>query len=144
MTGLSLVACKRVSESPTPRPAGGAGSAVDDDVRGVGKATEKAANDLGHATVDLGEKAQKRLEDVTTKAGASGQDAWITTKVKSALASEGFDPVRVHVDTDGKAVTLSGTVDSTTKAQKAVTVAGAVDGVVAVKDHLFVKKPSER
>jgi hypothetical protein len=139
MTSASLVACTRASESAAPRPAG---SPVDDDVQGVAKATEKTAKDIGHATADLGDKAQKGLEDVTSKAGASGQDAWITTKVKSELASEGFDPLRVHVDTDTKTVTLSGTVDSSARAEKAVHLAQAVTGVVAVKNHLFVK-PAE-
>jgi osmotically-inducible protein OsmY len=139
MTSASLVACTRAAESAAPRPAGSADNPVDDDVRGVAKATEKTAKDIGHATADLGDKAQKGLEDVTSKAGASGQDAWITTKVKSQLVSEGFDPLRVHVDTDTKTVTLSGTVDSATNAQKAVRMAQAVTGVVAVKDHLFVK-----
>jgi osmotically-inducible protein OsmY len=127
MAAASLVACTRASES-APRATGSAGGAVDDDVKGVAKATEKAAKDIGQATVDLGEKA-----------GVSGQDAWITTKVKSELTSDGFDPVSVHVDTDSKAVTLSGTVESATKARRAVEVAKAVNGVVAVKDHLFVK-----
>ena len=139
MASASQVACTRASESAPPRPAGSSGSAVDDDLKGVAKATEKAAKDIGHATVDLGEKARKSLADETSKAGANGQDAWLTTKVKSELAKEGFDPVSVHVDTDGKAVTLSGTVGSATEARKAENVAKAVDGVVAVKNHLFVK-----
>ncbi|HSZ81319.1 MAG TPA: BON domain-containing protein [Polyangia bacterium] len=138
MAAASLVACTRAPES-APRATGSAGGTVDDDVNGVAKATAKAAKDIGQATVDLGQKAGKGLEDVTSKAGVSGQDAWITTKVKSELASDGFDPVSVHVDTDSKAVTLSGTVESATKARRAVDVAKAVKGVVAVNNHLYVK-----
>jgi osmotically-inducible protein OsmY len=107
----------------------------------VAKATEKAAKDVGHATSDLAEKAGKGLEDATNKAGVTGQDAWITTKVKSELASKGFDPLHVHVDTDAKAVTLSGTVESGARAEEAVGLAKAITGVVAVKNHLFVKPP---
>ena len=134
-----LVACTRASEGPAPSPADSAGRRVDDDVKGVARATEKAAKDVGHATAELAEKAGKGLEDATNKAGGGGQDAWITTKVKSQLASEGFDPLHVHVDTDDKVVTLSGTVDSSTKAQKAVSVARTIKSVAAVKNHLFVK-----
>jgi hyperosmotically inducible protein len=134
-----LVACTRASESSAPPPAGSAGSTIDDDVKGIAKATEKAAKDVGHATSDLAEKAGKGLEDATSKAGVSGQDAWITTRVKSELASQGFDPLHVHVDTDNRVVTLSGTVESGTKAQGAVSVAKAITGVVTVKNHLFVK-----
>jgi hyperosmotically inducible protein len=112
---------------------------VGEDVKGVAKATEKAAKDIGHATVDLGDKAGKRLEDVTNKAGEGGQDVWITTKVKSELTRVGLDPLHVHVDTNGKVVTLSGTVESAAEARKAVSAAKDVKGVLGVQDHLFVK-----
>jgi hyperosmotically inducible protein len=111
---------------------------VGEDVRGVAKASEKAAKDLGQATVDLGDKARKSLEDVTNKAGGGGQEAWITTKVKSELTRVGLDPLHVHVDTDGQVVTLSGTVESAADGRKAVGAAKAVKGVLGVRDHLFV------
>jgi osmotically-inducible protein OsmY len=116
---------------------------VVEDVKGVAKATEKAAEDIGHATVDLGDKARKSLEDATNQANGSGQAAWITTKVKSELTRVGVDPVHVHVDTDGKVVTLSGAVESAAEARKAVSAAKAVRGVLGVQDHLFVK-PTQR
>jgi len=139
MASASLVACTRASKSSSPGLAGRAGGTVGDDVEGVAKATEKAAKDIGHATVDLADKAGKSVEDVTKTAGVGGQDVWITTKVKSELTSVGFDPVHVHVDTEGKVVALSGTVESATAARRAVSVAKAVKGVAAVQDHLFVK-----
>jgi osmotically-inducible protein OsmY len=120
----SLAACKRDSESPTA-PAGRAGSAVGEDVKNVGKATEQAAKDIGHATTEFADKG--------------GMDAWITTKVKAALTSVGLDPLHVHVDTDGKVVTLSGAVDSAADEEKAVSVAKAVKGVASVQNHLSVK-----
>jgi hyperosmotically inducible protein len=110
-----------------------------EDVRGVAKQTEKTATDLGRATVDLADRAGKRIGEATTEAGASGDAAWITTKVKSELTTQGFDPLHVHVDTAGKVVTLSGTVETAADARKAVGLAKAVKGVVAVEDHLFVK-----
>jgi len=108
-------------------------------MKGVAKATEKAARDIGHATVDLGDKAHKSLEDATNKVGGGGQDAWITTKVKSELTRVGLDVLHVHVDTDGKVVTLSGTVESAAEARKAVSAAKGVKDVLGVQDHLFVK-----
>jgi hyperosmotically inducible protein len=116
---------------------------VGEDVQGMAKASEKAAKDIGHATVDLGDQARKSLEDATNKAGGEGQDAWITTKVKSELTGVGLDPLHVHVDTDGKVVTLSGTVESAADLRKAVSAAKAVKGVLGVQDRLFVK-PAER
>ena len=134
-----LVSCARRPESAPPPPGRRADGTLDDDVKGVAKATEKAAKDVGRATSDLAEKAGKRLEDATSQAGVTGQDAWITTKVKSELARAGFDPLHVHVDTDSKVVTLSGTVESRGKAAGAEDTARAVAGVVAVRNHLFVK-----
>ena len=130
----ALIGCKRAPERSSP---------VGEDLKGVARATEKTAKDLGRATVDLADKADKGLEDATNKAAGKGKDSWLTTKVKSELVSAGFDPLHVHVDTADKVVTLSGTVESSTKAQKAVTVAKAVDGVGDVKDHLFVT-PTKR
>jgi hypothetical protein len=132
IASASLVACTRASHSQAQGAAGTAGSTVGEDVKGVAKATEKTVKDIGR---DVG--------DATNRAGAGGEAAWITTKVKSELTSNGIDPLHVHVDTEGKVVTLSGTVASTTEAQKAVGVARTVSGVVAVKDHLFVK-PARR
>jgi osmotically-inducible protein OsmY len=111
---------------------------VDEDVKGVARASEKTAKDIGQATVDLGDKARKSLEGVTTKAGGGGEDAWITTKVKSELTRVGLDPLHVHVDTDGKVVALSGTVDSAADVPKAISAAKSVKGVLGVRDHLFV------
>ncbi len=114
-----------------------------EDVKGVAKASEKATEDIGHAAVDLGDRARKNLEDVANEAGGGGQEAWITTKVKSELTHVGLDPLHVHVDTDGKVVTLSGTVGSAADRRRAVSAAKAVSGVLGVQDHLFVD-PAKR
>jgi hyperosmotically inducible protein len=128
--------CKRDSETP-PRRTAEPGS-VGEGVKEVGKATEKAAKDIGHATANLADKAGQRLEEATNEAAAGSHDAWLTTKVKSALTTEGLDILHVHVDTHDKVVTLSGSVDSADRRAKAVAVAKGVVGVVDVKDHLFV------
>jgi hypothetical protein len=143
IASASLVACTRASKEASPGSAESTGSAVGEDVKGVAKATEKAAKDIGHATVDLGDKARKSLEEVTDNADRGGQDAWITTKVKSELTRVGLDPLHVHVDTEGKVVTLSGTVESASETRKAVSAAKSVKGVLGVQDHLFVK-PAQR
>ena len=102
-------------------------SPVREDVKQVARATEKTAKDIGRAAVEAGNKV-----------GADSKDAWITTKVKSELASKGFDPLRVYVDTDGRVVTLSGTVESAAEREKAVALARGVKDVAGVTDHLFV------
>ncbi len=132
LASTSLVACKRASGDPSHGSTGRADNTVGDDVKGVGKATERTAKDIG-----------QNLEDATNKAGNSAQDGWITTKVKTELTGAGLDPLHLHVDTDDKVVTLSGTVDSAADAHKAVSAAKAVTGVRAVQDHIFVK-PGQR
>ena len=139
LTASLSVGCHRgAGESPVSG-SGGTFGAVGDDLRGAAKQTEKAAKDVGRATVDLADKAGQHLEHLTDKAGAEGQDAWITTKVKSALTASGLDPLHVHVDTSEKVVTLSGTVPSAAERDRAVTAARTVTQVLDVKDHLFVK-----
>lgn len=142
VTAAALLGCKRDAETAPPPRSGESGSAVRDDLKNVGKATQKAAKDIGQATVELADKAGDRLEHATNKAAEGGQDAWITTKVKSALTSEGLDALHLHVDTEAKVVTLSGSVESTAQKAKAVSLARGVTGVVEVRDHLFVK-PAE-
>jgi len=111
---------------------------VADDVKEIGKATQKAAKDIGRATTDLADKAGRHVEEASDKAAVGSQDAWITTKVKSALTAAGVDALHVHVDTKAKVVTLSGSVDSAAQKSKAVGIARGVADVVEVQDHLFV------
>ena len=88
---------------------------------------------------DASDEVAKATGKATKEIAEGGEDAWITTKVKTALTSEGFDVLHVHVDTEGKVVTLSGTVESAAEKEKAVQLAKGVTGVVEVRDHLFVK-----
>src|SRR6478672_8696122 len=112
VASASLVSCSRPADTSSP---------------------EKTAKDLGRATADFADKAGKRIEEATKEAGVSGDDVWITTKVKSELTTQGFDPLHVHVDTAGKVVTLSGSVETAADARKAVNLAKAVKGVAAVE-----------
>jgi osmotically-inducible protein OsmY len=135
----ALPACKRApgeKVNPSDNP-------IREDVKEVGRATGKVAKDLGQAAAGAADKAGQGITEAGNRVGAGSQDAWITTKVKSELASKGFDPLRVYVDTDGKVVTLSGTVDSAAERQKAVALARAVKDVAGVTDHLFVE-PARR
>lgn len=135
----AVQACNRAPEAPPRQSAGPADTTIRDDVKDVAKATDKAAKDLGHATLHVADTAGKGLSDATANVGAGSRDAWITTKVKSELTREGFDPLRVHVDTNAKVVILSGTVDSAAQRDKAVSLARAVTDVASVTDHLFVE-----
>ena len=138
------IGCSRSREASPQAGAGGhSGSAVDDDVHQLARASGKTAEDLGHATVEAANKAGQQVGDAAKKAGAGGEDAWLTTKVKAELARESFDPLRLHVDTERKVVTLSGTVESAARREKAVGLAAHVEGVARVSDHLFVQPPEK-
>ena len=130
----TLPACKRAPEEK----ARSSDKAVGEDLKDVARTTEKAAKDIGHAAVKAADKTGEKVSEAGDRVAAGSQDSWITTKVKSELASKGFDPLRVHVDTDGKVVTLSGTVESAAAREKAVALAGSVKDVASVTDHLFV------
>ena len=133
----TLPACQR---APKEERARSSENTVREDMKDVARTTEKAAKDLGHATVGAANRAGQELSEATNRVGAGSQDAWITTKVKSELTSKGFDPLRVYVDTDGKVVTLSGTVESAAQRENAVAIARAVKDVASVTDHLFIER----
>jgi osmotically-inducible protein OsmY len=130
----TLPACERApgeKVKPSNNP-------IREDVKEVGRATGKVAKDVGQAAAGAVDKAGQGISEAGNRVGAGSKDAWITTKVKSELASNGFDPLRVYVDTDGRVVTLSGTVESAAERQKAVALARAIKDVASVTDHLFV------
>jgi osmotically-inducible protein OsmY len=131
---VTLPACKRAPEER----ARSSDNSVRKDVKDVARTTEKTAKDLGHAAVGAADKAGQGISEATNRVGAGSEDAWITTKVKSELASNGLDPLRVHVDTDNKVVILSGTVESAAERETAVALARSVKDVASVTDHLFV------
>ena len=68
------------------------------------------------------------------------KDSWITTKIKADLAKTKHVSVRhIKVDTDDKGiVTLSGTAKSREEADKAISIARDVKGVVSVEDNIKI------
>jgi hypothetical protein len=138
LAAFALVGCEQASERSRPEPTRREDSPVQADGRSIARDTQKTAKDIGTATNELAGRAGRGFDNATSEVAADSQDAWITTKVKSTLTSSGYDPLHMHVDTNEKIVTLSGSVDSPAKERSAVTLAKAVSGVVGVKDHLFV------
>jgi hyperosmotically inducible protein len=71
---------------------------------------------------------------------AYAEDSVITTKIKAELAEQKLSSlVRISVDTDNKGmVTLSGTAASQDAADKAVSIARAVQGVTSVESHIKI------
>jgi len=68
-------------------------------------------------------------------------DASITTKVKTSLASDvGLTPAnQIHVETSNRVVQLSGFVDSAAHKAQAESVARGVKGVASVENNIIIQ-----
>ena len=93
-----------------------------------------AAIALGVALAGAGFAPLYASDQATDQSAAPSQhpinDTWITTKVKTELATtEGIKSGDVDVTTKNGLVTLSGVVNSKAQVQKAVAVAKSVKGV---------------
>ena len=93
------------------------------------------------------EKVQDKLPTAEERAGnrrevsKSAAGAALTTKVKTALASDAGmrTMTNIDVDSDNGVVTLKGKVDSAEAKKKAGEIAKKVDGVKRVKNELKVE-----
>jgi len=102
----------------------------------AGKLAFRGAGEGGVQVTDQSKEALART-------GSTVEDGWITTKVKTELATtKGVKSGDVHVDTDAGVVRLSGTVGTPEEAQRAIETALNIKGVQAVDSQL--KYPSER
>lgn len=102
------------------------------------KAREEAA-DLARGTDGVRSVVNDiQVGDITV--GERLSDASITVKVKAKLAADPeINPFNIDVDTDGKVVTLSGTVASRDAKLEAEQLARNVKGVEKVRNLLKVK-----
>ena len=72
--------------------------------------------------------------------GAYMGDAWVTTKVKSAILNEpSLKVLQINVETYKGLVQLSGFVDNAASRTKAAEIARGVEGVTAVKNDLQLR-----
>ena len=100
---------------------------------------ENQADKAKDAMPTTEERAKNRE---TVSSGAAG--AALTTKVKTALASDAGMKTMTNIDVDSKdgVVTLKGKVDSADMKKKAGEIAKKVSGVKSVKNELKVEKKS--
>jgi len=100
---------------------------------------EHQADKAKDALPTTDERAKNRETVSSTAAGAT-----LTTKVKTALASDAGLSTMTNIDVDSKdgVVTLKGKVDSADLKKKAGEVAKKVGGVKSVKNELRVEKKS--
>ena len=111
-------------------------------------AQERAQNrekvqDKVESTKEKMPTAQERANN-REKVSSTASNATLTTKVKTALASDvGMKTMtNIDVDSNNGVVTLKGKVDSADMKKKAADIAKKVDGVKSVKNELKVEKKS--
>src|SRR5919108_3788622 len=76
----------------------------------------------------------------TTNGGDVFGDTGITTRVKTAIFNEPeLKVMAIHVSTEDRVVTLSGTVKTRAERAKAIQAARNVEGVKAVKSELTLE-----
>jgi hyperosmotically inducible periplasmic protein len=109
-------------------------------------AQERAQNrekvqDKVESTKEKMPTAQERANN-REKVSSTASNATLTTKVKTALASDAGAKTMTNIDVDSNngVVTLKGKVDSADMKKKAAAIAKKVEGVKSVKNELKVEK----
>ena len=129
LIGISMLFVVGLTGCDNPGPAETAGKKIDQTADEAGKNISKAVDKVGEKLGEQGEKA-----------GVAVDDAEITTKVKAAIFAEpGLKTLQISVDTVKGVVTLSGSVDSLPKSNRAKELASAVAGVNKVENRLALK-----
>jgi osmotically-inducible protein OsmY len=91
-------------------------------------------------TDDMAREARQRAAESKETIGDSADDAWIHTKIRAKLASQGELPGSgINVDVKDNVVTLRGTVATREDRMKAEQIAKDTDGVKTVTNRLVVK-----
>ncbi|MBU3613043.1 BON domain-containing protein [Polynucleobacter sp. MG-27-Goln-C1] len=124
----SMMIVSGLAACDNPGPAEKAGKKID-------QVTENVSTSVSNA-------ADKADKVVTKQANTTGQaidDSTITAKIKAALLNEpGMQSMKITVVTEKGMVRLTGSADTQEKIDKAIKLAGAVDGVQSVKSKLVV------
>jgi osmotically-inducible protein OsmY len=129
LVGISMLFVVGLGACDKPGPAETAGKKIDQTV-------DKAGKKIGDAADTVGDKMSAQ----SAKAGVAIEDTEITTKVKAAIFAEpGLKTLKISVDTVKGVVTLSGSVDSLPRSDRAKALAGAVTGVKKVENRLVLK-----
>ena len=103
-----------------------------------------AADDYGSPTGSTNPpSAVERMESGATAAGKAAKretkDAWITAKVKSAIAAEkDLSARKVNIETESGVVQLFGFVDNQDQIDRAGKIAVTIEGVKSVKNDLQI------
>lgn len=103
------------------------------------QAAREAAEATRQAANEVKQSAQTAADQATDKVS----DAMITTSINAELAKDpALSSQQIDVDTDGGRVALRGTAPDEQARVRAAQIAGKVQGVVAVDNHITVQAKS--
>lgn len=113
--------------------------AVDESAGSGVNSTQNAVNEAQRETQAAGTELKEDASRAGEAIADSAADMTITTKVKTALAGDAqLSALAIDVDTRNKVVTLTGPAPTAAAADRATSLAQAVDGVAEVKNMLIV------
>lgn len=125
---LSLTACGQKDEATV-------GQKIDGAMTSTEQAALQARQDMENTAADIKREGEQAVQSVATTA----TDMAITTKVKAALAADDqLSALKIEVDTEQGVVSLTGPAPSAEAADRATTLAKAIEGVTEVQNKLVV------
>lgn len=125
---LSLTACGQQEDATV-------GQKIDGAMTSTEQAALQARQDMESTAADIKREGEQAVQSVTTAA----TDMAITTQVKAALAADDqLSALKIEVDTVQGVVSLTGPAPSAEAAERATTLAKAVEGVTEVQNKLVV------
>lgn len=125
---LSLTACGQQEDATV-------GQKIDGAINSTEQAAQQAKQDMESTAADIKREGEQAVQSVTTTA----TDMTITTKVKAALAADDqLSALKIEVDTVQGVVSLTGPAPTAEAADRATTLAKAVEGVTEVQNKLVV------
>lgn len=125
---LSLTACGQQEDATV-------GQKIDGAINSTEQAAQEAKQDMESTAADIKREGEQAVQSVATTA----TDMAITTKVKAALAADDqLSALKIEVDTVQGVVSLTGPAPSAEAADRATTLAKAVEGVTEVQNKLVV------
>jgi osmotically-inducible protein OsmY len=125
---LSLTACGQQEDATV-------GQKIDGAINSTEQAAQEAKKDMESTAADIKREGEQAVQSVATTA----TDMTITTKVKAALAADDqLSALKIEVDTVQGVVSLTGPAPSAEAADRATTLAKAVEGVTEVQNKLVV------
>lgn len=105
----------------------------------AGKTIDQVPEDFSTSVSNAAERTDQAITKQANTADQVMDDTTITTKVRAALLNEPDMPsFKISVETDNGVVMLSGSADSQAKINKAIQLAGAINGVQSVISTLVM------